>query len=139
MIRVGLQASGARSGPGVATPVVHWRAPRSCAALVHWRAPAPFAQIGSVNPILVMLLIPTFSGLPPLRRDGTCHWRGLYALAEQCTGLRLTPLRKIGLGLFVTVPGFGISILVEWCAATRAASTPDRSTHTRRWAPPRAR
>eukprot|EP00966_Prymnesium_polylepis_P246578 5703023-Prymnesium_polylepis.2 len=94
--------------------------------------PAP--QIGSVNPILVMLLIPTFSGLPPLRRDGSCHWRGLYTLAEERTGLRLTPLRKIGLGLFVTVPGFGISILVELCATTRGPRSNPRD-HTRRLNP----
>ena len=68
------------------------------------------SQIQAVNPILVLLLIPTFNGFP-LR--GGRRYLGLYALVERWSGVRLGPLRKIGGGLFLTVLAFAVSALAE--------------------------
>jgi POT family proton-dependent oligopeptide transporter len=56
------------------------------------------AQIQVLNPILVMAMIPLFQFLayPAIGRV-----------------FRLTPLRKIGLGLFVMAAGFGLSAVVQ--------------------------
>ncbi|HEB82659.1 MAG TPA: MFS transporter, partial [Gammaproteobacteria bacterium] len=56
------------------------------------------SQLQAANPLLVMLLIPLFSYLlyPAINR--------VYAL---------TPLRKIAIGLFVTVIAFAISALIQ--------------------------
>jgi len=56
------------------------------------------SQIQVLNPILVMVMIPLFQFLvyPALGRV-----------------VRLTPLRKIGIGLFVMTAGFGLSAVVQ--------------------------
>ncbi|MHC4664506.1 MAG: POT family MFS transporter [Planctomycetota bacterium] len=56
------------------------------------------AQIVTVNPVMIMILIPTFS----------------YAVYPAINKLfSLTPLRKISIGLFVTASTFVISALIE--------------------------
>lgn len=66
------------------------------------------SQIGAVNPILILVFIPLFA-------------RGVYpALGRLWT---LTPLRKIGLGLFLTVPSFAITAWVE--SQIQAGGTPN--------------
>lgn len=56
------------------------------------------SQVQAINPVLIMLFIPLFSYVvyPALNRV-----------------FPLTPLRKIGLGLFLTVPSFLISAYIE--------------------------
>lgn len=74
------------------------------------------SQVQAINPVLVMLLIPAANGFPlPALCAGRCGRRfpGLYALFERCSGVRLTPLRKIGGGLFVTVGAFCVPVLIE--------------------------
>ncbi len=56
------------------------------------------SQIQVLNPILVMVMIPLFQFL-------------LYPAIGRA--FRLTPLRKIGLGLFVMAAGFGLSAIVQ--------------------------
>lgn len=56
------------------------------------------SQVQVVNPFLIMVLIPIFSF-------------GIYPLIERV--FPLTPLRKIGLGFFVTVGAFAISAVIE--------------------------
>jgi POT family proton-dependent oligopeptide transporter len=56
------------------------------------------AQIQVLNPILVMAMIPLFQFL-------------VYPAIDRV--FRLTPLRKIGLGLFVMAAGFGLSAVVQ--------------------------
>lgn len=56
------------------------------------------SQIQFVNPFLIMLLIPLFSF-------------GVYPCVDRV--FPLTPLRKIGIGFFVTVAAFVISALIE--------------------------
>ncbi len=63
---------------------------------VHWEARS--AQIQAANPILVMLLIPLFTYV-------------VYPTMERY--FRVTPLRKIGIGLFVTVPAFALPAWIE--------------------------
>ncbi|MGD8310334.1 MAG: POT family MFS transporter [Chromatiales bacterium] len=57
------------------------------------------AQIQAANPLLVMILIPLFAYVVYPRIDRV--WR-------------LTELRKIGLGLFVTVAAFAIPTWIQW-------------------------
>jgi POT family proton-dependent oligopeptide transporter len=56
------------------------------------------SQIQVLNPILVMVMIPLFQFL-------------IYPLLDRV--VRLTPLRKIGIGLFVMAVGFGLSAVVQ--------------------------
>lgn len=56
------------------------------------------SQIQAANPILVMLLIPTFSYL-------------IYPFAGRF--LKVTPLRKMALGFFVAVPAFALPAVAE--------------------------
>ena len=56
------------------------------------------SQIQVVNPFLIMILIPIFS-------------YGIYPLIEKI--YPLTPLRKIGIGFFVTVIAFVLSAKIE--------------------------
>ncbi|MGC8828619.1 MAG: POT family MFS transporter [Verrucomicrobiia bacterium] len=56
------------------------------------------SQVQAVNPLLIMLLIPLFNYV-------------IYPLIDKIW--KLTPLRKIGLGFFVTVPTFLINSYVE--------------------------
>lgn len=56
------------------------------------------AEIQAVNPILVMLLIPLFSFV-------------IYPGLERV--FRITPLRKIGIGLFTTIPAFLLPAWIE--------------------------
>lgn len=63
---------------------------------VRWEALS--SQLQAVNPILVMVFIPLFS-------------YGVYPLVGQF--IELTPLRKIAIGLFITVISFAIPAWVE--------------------------
>lgn len=56
------------------------------------------SQIQAVNPILVLILIPLFQF-------------GIYPAIDRV--FRLTPIRKIGLGLFVMVGGFAIVAVLQ--------------------------
>jgi POT family proton-dependent oligopeptide transporter len=56
------------------------------------------SQVQAVNPILILILVPTFSLL-------------VYPVINKF--FKLTPLRKIGIGLFVAVPSFLIPAYVE--------------------------
>ena len=56
------------------------------------------SQVQVVNPVLILILIPTFTYV-------------LYPLMGRF--FEPTPLRKVGLGLFLTACAFGISALVE--------------------------
>ena len=56
------------------------------------------AQVQAANPILILVLIPFCSYL-------------LYPAIDRF--FKLTPLRKIGIGLFLTVPAFLITALIE--------------------------
>jgi len=56
------------------------------------------SQLQAANPILVMLFIPLFSYV-------------IYPAAQRLVDL--TPLRKIGVGMFLTVPAFAIPAWVE--------------------------
>ncbi len=61
------------------------------------------AQIQSANPFFILLLIPIFTYI-------------IYPLVEK--KIKLTPLRKIGAGLFLTVIAFSISAFIqEWIDA----------------------
>src|SRR5437867_440906 len=61
---------------------------------IEWKA----AQIQTVNPIFILLMLPLFSYV-------------IYPVIER--GVRLTPLRKIGLGLFITALAFLIVGLIQ--------------------------
>ena len=66
------------------------------------------SQLQAVNPLLVMLLIPLFSLV-------------IYPALDKV--FRLTPLRKMALGMFVMVPGFALSAVIQrWIDA---GETPD--------------
>ncbi|MDP7029137.1 MAG: MFS transporter [Phycisphaerales bacterium] len=56
------------------------------------------SQIQMVNPIMILILIPTFSFL-------------IYPAINRV--FPLTPIRKIGIGLFVMVPGFAMVALLQ--------------------------
>jgi POT family proton-dependent oligopeptide transporter len=63
------------------------------------------SQIQSINPIMIMVFIPIFNGIKFLR------WPGLYNLLNRVW--TLTPLRKISLGFFITVPAFLVPAWIE--------------------------
>lgn len=63
------------------------------------------SQIQSINPIMIMVFIPIFNGVKALK------WPGLYTLLSRAW--TLTPLRKIGLGFFITVPAFLVPAWIE--------------------------
>jgi POT family proton-dependent oligopeptide transporter len=63
------------------------------------------SQIQSINPIMIMVFIPIFNGVK------TIGWPGLYPLMSRVW--TLTPLRKIALGFFITVPAFIIPAWIE--------------------------
>ena len=63
------------------------------------------SQIQSINPIMIMVFIPIFNGVK------TIGWPGLYPLMSKVW--TLTPLRKIALGFFITVPAFLIPAWIE--------------------------
>lgn len=65
------------------------------------------SQIQAANPIMVMILIPIFS-------------YGLYPLLGRY--FQVTPLRKIGMGLFLTVPAFALPAWIE--SRIQAGETP---------------
>ncbi|HBJ33696.1 MAG TPA: MFS transporter [Planctomycetaceae bacterium] len=56
------------------------------------------SQVQAANPLLILLMIPLFSYV-------------VYPLLGRV--FTVTPLRKIGLGMFLTVPAFSISALIE--------------------------
>ena len=63
------------------------------------------SQIQSINPITILLFIPLFNGVSAIK------WPGLYSLINRVW--TLTPLRKIGIGFFMTVPAFLIPAWIE--------------------------
>ena len=63
------------------------------------------SQIQAINPIMIMVLIPVFNGVKRL------GWPGVYPLLHKVWPL--TPLRKIGIGFFLTVPAFLIPAWIE--------------------------
>ncbi len=56
-------------------------------------------QIQAINPLLIMFFIPLFNGFKK-----PFGWVGIYPLINKF--FPLTPLRKIGIGFFLTVPAF---------------------------------
>jgi POT family proton-dependent oligopeptide transporter len=67
------------------------------------------AQVQAINPLLIMLLIPffTYVAYPALNKI-----------------VRLTPLRKIGIGLFLTVAAFSVSAFAEFLITSDPAHKP---------------
>jgi POT family proton-dependent oligopeptide transporter len=66
------------------------------------------SQFQAMNPLLIMLLIPLFSFV-------VYPFVGRFA--------RVTPMRKIATGLFITAAAFGINVLIEvWIAAGQTPS-----------------
>jgi POT family proton-dependent oligopeptide transporter len=63
------------------------------------------SQIQSINPIMIMVFIPIFNGVKAI------GWPGLYPLISRVWNL--TPLRKIALGFFITVPAFLVPAWIE--------------------------
>jgi len=63
------------------------------------------SQIQAINPIMIMIFIPIFNGVKALK------WPGLYTLLDRVW--TLTPLRKIGVGFFITVPAFLVPAWIE--------------------------
>ena len=70
------------------------------------------SQIQAINPIMIMVLIPVFNGVKALR------WPGIYPMLHQIWPL--TPLRKISIGFFLTVPAF---LIPAWIEAQLAVGT----------------
>lgn len=66
--------------------------------LSFWKVQLLPSQMGSFNSIFVLTLIPVFS-------------YGIYPAIERI--FPLTPLRKIGIGLFVAAGAFGVSTFIE--------------------------
>ena len=66
---------------------------------INWES----SQLQAINPALILILVPLFSYL-------------IYPLIDRIW--KLTPLRKIGLGMFMMVPGFVISALIEQAITT---------------------
>ena len=56
------------------------------------------SQLQAVNPLFILLFVPLFSYV-------------IYPAIDRC--FPLTPLRKIGIGMFLTVPAFSISGLIQ--------------------------
>jgi len=66
------------------------------------------SQFQAMNPLLVMLLIPFFSFV-------------VFPFVERF--VRVTPMRKIATGFFITAAAFGINVLIEvWLAAGQTPS-----------------
>lgn len=63
------------------------------------------SQIQAINPIMIMVLIPIFNGVKAIK------YPGLYNMLGRVW--TLTPLRKIGVGFFLTVPAFLIPAWIE--------------------------
>ena len=63
------------------------------------------SQIQAINPIMIMVLIPVFNGVKAIR------WPGVYPILHKVWPLM--PLRKIGIGFFLTVPAFLIPAWIE--------------------------
>jgi POT family proton-dependent oligopeptide transporter len=63
------------------------------------------SQIQAINPIMILILIPTFNGVKAI------NWPGIYPLMNRVW--TLTPLRKISFGFFLTVPAFLIPAWIE--------------------------
>jgi POT family proton-dependent oligopeptide transporter len=57
------------------------------------------SQVQTINPILILAFIPLFSYV-------------VYPLLNRL--FKLTPLRKIAIGFFVTIPSFAIPAWLEW-------------------------
>ncbi len=65
------------------------------------------SQIQAINPVMIMTFIPLFNGFS----IGPVRWVGLYPLLDRV--FPLTPLRKISIGLFLTVPAFVLPAMIE--------------------------
>ena len=63
------------------------------------------SQIQAINPIMIMVFIPIFNGI----QLGGIKLPGIYELIDRV--FKLSPLRKIGIGFFLTVPAF---LLPAW-------------------------
>ena len=80
---------------------------------VEWLA----SQVQAVNALLILLYIPLFGGFPLPRGRA---FGGIYGGLAAC-GVRLTPLRKMAAGFFLTALAFSVSTLAEvWIAAAAA-------------------
>ncbi|MGP1346477.1 MAG: POT family MFS transporter [Phycisphaerales bacterium] len=64
------------------------------------------SQVQAVNPVLILILIPTFA-------------YGIYPLMGKF--FKVTPLRKIGIGLFLTAGAFAMSALIELAIEAQSA------------------
>ena len=82
------------------------------------------SQIQVVNPILILLLIPVFTGFKfkkleeekvvegkTIEAQYRYNYDGLYTAIDKIW--KLTPLRKLGIGFVLTVPAFLISAIIE--------------------------
>ena len=65
------------------------------------------SQIQAINPIMIMAFIPIFNGIT----WGDTKIPGVYDLISKV--FPLTPLRKISIGFFITVPAFLIPAWIE--------------------------
>ena len=65
------------------------------------------SQIQAINPIMIMAFIPIFNGIT----FGDTKILGVYDLISKV--FPLTPLRKISIGFFITVPAFLIPAWIE--------------------------
>jgi len=65
------------------------------------------SQIQAINPIMIMAFIPIFNGIT----FGGTKIPGVYDLISKV--FPLTPLRKISIGFFITVPAFLIPAWIE--------------------------
>ena len=71
------------------------------------------SQIQAINPIMIMAFIPLFNGFPI---GGGRRYPGFYGMINKV--YKLTPLRKIAIGLFLTVPAFLLPAQIEvWIEA----------------------
>ncbi len=70
----------------------------------------------AVNALLILLYIPLFNGFP---LGGGRAFPGIYGGVAAC-GVRVTPLRKMSVGFFLTVLAFSVSALAQsWIDAER--------------------
>ncbi|MFK7959042.1 MAG: hypothetical protein AB8G96_00830 [Phycisphaerales bacterium] len=76
------------------------------------------SQIQALNPLFILILIPVFTYI-------------LYPMINSV--VKLTPLRKIGIGMFITVAAFAVSGLIETRINGGDGETGARATTAERW------
>jgi len=64
------------------------------------------SQVGAINPLLILAFIPLFTGW-----ERPFKFPGIYALVERV--VPLNPLRKVGVGFFMTAAAFSISAMIQ--------------------------